>query len=300
MLALGAALCWSGLDITRKKLVVHVTTWTAVAGLTLFQLPVLLGLLGLGEFVHLDSAFGDVIFAGFPRDLSTTYWLYAAATIGLNIVANYLFFKAVATSPLSLTIPYLSFTPVFSGLTGMIFLGELPDIAGWIGISIVTLGAFFLNPGERGTGIFAPLKALWKERGSVMMIAVALIWSLSPIADKWGTDASGPVWHTTVIAAGMAGLILAVQSVSPEAKPWAQFKSQWKLFAICAGFNLCAMILQLASYAYLGVAYVETIKRAIGVVAAVAAGFVLFQERDLGQKLFAAVLMIVGIVLIML
>lgn len=296
------ALLWSGLDISRKKLISNVTTWAAVAGLTAFQVPVLALILGAGEFAAVEGAVADVILAGVPDDLTWTYWAWALGTIVLNLLANYLFFRSVDLSPLSLTIPYLSFTPAFSAFTGMIFLAELPDLWGWFGIVVVTLGAFFLNPGNADEGPLAPIRALGSELGSLYMVGVALLWSLSPVIDKLATTASNPVWHTAVIALGMSSSIIAYRLATdgPEESVFAEFAAEWKLFMLCAVLNMGAMILQLAAYTYIEVAYVETIKRAIGVIGAMVAGYWLFGEREIARRVAAGVVMIAGVALILL
>ncbi len=296
------AIFWTGLDVSRKKLIQNVTTWAAVAGLTVFQLPVILALLGAGEFLALEGAVADVFFAGIPTDLASSYWLYALGTIVLNILANYFFFRSVHLSPLSLTIPYLSFTPVFSAFTGLIFLSEMPDTWGWVGIVVVTVGAFFLNPGNPEEGILAPLRAVKSELGSLYMVGVAMLWSLSPVIDKLATNASNPVWHTGMIALGMSGSIVTyrIATDEPGESVFGEFADQWKLFALCAVLNLGAMILQLAAYTYIEVAYVETVKRAIGVIGAMLAGYFLFGERDIARRVAGGIVMIAGVALILL
>ncbi|KAL6765903.1 hypothetical protein V8C86DRAFT_1781989 [Haematococcus lacustris] len=56
-----------------------------------------------------------------------------------------LYQKALATSPLSLCVPYLSFTPSFLVLTAFVFVGEVPSTAGLAGVVVVTLGGFLLS-----------------------------------------------------------------------------------------------------------------------------------------------------------
>ena len=57
----------------------------------------------------------------------------------------WLYMRAIRESPLSLTLPYLAFTPVFNILTGYIFLGEQVSSAGMAGIVLVVCGAWLLN-----------------------------------------------------------------------------------------------------------------------------------------------------------
>ena len=51
-------------------------------------------------------------------------------------------------SPLSLTVPYLAFTPVLLIFTSYILLGETLAAQGIAGVMVVTLGGYFLQSGN--------------------------------------------------------------------------------------------------------------------------------------------------------
>ena len=56
-----------------------------------------------------------------------------------------LFQRALSISPVSLTVPYLSFTPAVLLITSYFMLGEVPEAAGVLGVVIMTAGAYGLN-----------------------------------------------------------------------------------------------------------------------------------------------------------
>ena len=66
--------------------------------------------------------------------------------------ASILYVQAVNLSPLSLTIPYLGFTPVVVTVLAYPLLGEVPALqvrrSGLIGIALVVMGAIALNLAE--------------------------------------------------------------------------------------------------------------------------------------------------------
>lgn len=84
------------------------------------------------------------LIAPFPR-LPLAFWGYVAALLPFEILAMLLYTRAIQTSPLSHTLPYLAFTPVFTTLTGSLVLGERVSVAGFTGIVLVALGAYVLN-----------------------------------------------------------------------------------------------------------------------------------------------------------
>lgn len=303
-LLLGAisAICWTSLDITRKHVVGKMTASIALLGMMITQLPFVVPFMTaaeVGAAPEAQTPLTNILFAEFPT-LSASYVAFALASVTLNVAANYLFLRAMQISPLSLTTPYLSFTPVFSALFAFLFLGEGVTSWGIAGILVVCLGAFFLNPGNKEHGVLAPLKALWTERGSFYVLVVAIIWSITPVLDKRASDLTSPMWHTLVLAMGV-GLAFSVWLFArgKAQQVWQELKlTPW--FLVLAGFFLvAAMVLQLTSYAYIEIAYVETLKRALGVVGAMVAGYFLFGEKDIARRFLGAGVMVIGVALVM-
>jgi drug/metabolite transporter (DMT)-like permease len=299
LLALAASLFWSFLDITRKWLGSTMTATGAVAGLALFQLPFFGLLLLIGTFLPGKGMAGLLAPLTFPQ---ASFWWWWGAAVPLHVVSNLLFLRAVQLSPFSLTIPYLSFTPVFSALFGLWILSEAPSGWGWLGIGIVCLGAFFLNPGNRDDGIFAPLKALWTERGSFYMLLVAMMWSLTPILDKKAAVASSISLYLLLMNIGIALSFVAIRQWKTGSLRtlWKEWEANSRLLWLSGGIAMAAMVFQMASFTFLPVAYMETVKRGIGLLAAIAAGVWLFKEESSPQRFLSVVVMMAGIALLLL
>lgn len=297
-LAAGSAVAWSILDVARKKIGEDSRATSAMAWLSLLQLPVLAPLLLIGALLSPEHQ--SVLFPALPS-LSSAYGWRLGASIALNILANLLFLRAVQISPLSLTTPYLSFTPAFTAILAIFFYAEVPSTWGWCGIATVCLGAFFLNGGDGG-GPLAALKALWKERGSLYMLGVAVIWSVTSVLDKGASEQAGALWHTAALAialtiAFMGWRVVADGAIAPLTR---ELRSSPRWYVAGGLFGGAAMVLQFISYESLDIAYVETVKRAIGVLLAMAAGYWFFDERDIKRRLFAALLMVAGVAMILL
>jgi drug/metabolite transporter (DMT)-like permease len=299
--AILGALSWAVLDVLRKEIGADVSATAAVAALTLFQLPLLVGAMGLGEAVGQTAQPWSVIFTGFPTLTLPYLWPFLGSVV-LNVAANWLFLRAVQISPLSLTIPYLSFTPVFTAVSGLLILNEVPTTGGWVGIALVVAGAFFLNPGSSGRGALAPLKALWDERGSAYMLGVAGLWSVTPVFDKVAVGMTNVMGHAALVAAGLF-LAFYLIRLARDREPLAmlrEFGRAPRLLLFGALVNVLAMVFQLGAYHWMDVAYVETLKRAIGVVSSVMVGWWLYDESDIGRRLLGALVMAVGVVVVVL
>lgn len=78
-------------------------------------------------------------------DLPPAFWGYMALLVPMDLIAMWLYMQALRLSPLSHSIPYLAFTPVFNTLTARWLLGEQVTPVAMLGILAVTIGAYLLN-----------------------------------------------------------------------------------------------------------------------------------------------------------
>src|SRR5512137_1514617 len=77
--------------------------------------------------------------------LDRTFYLAFCAALPLDILATLLYYKALRFSPLSLSLPFLSFTPVFLMLFSRVIMNEPVSVLGGLGIACVALGGYGLN-----------------------------------------------------------------------------------------------------------------------------------------------------------
>lgn len=272
--ALGGAACWAGLDATRKALVRDVPPALAAMWLSVGQVP-----------------FFAVALA-FDAQLQPGYWPPGLSALGLQVVANLLFMKAIHISALSATIPFLSFTPVFAAFVAIPLLGELPSRWQWAGIALVVVGAVSLH--ARGD---APL---WRrlDAGSAMMVGVSACWALSTTLDKLALEHASKPAHALVQTGGVAVALLAwlLLRRAPLSVP----RRAWPALGGSVAFAAGALELQLWAIQLLFVGIVETIKRAVGMTSSVVVGRIAFEETIHPSKLVAVALMIAGTVAVVL
>jgi drug/metabolite transporter (DMT)-like permease len=155
--------------------------------------------------------------------LSPVFWGWIAIALPLELLAMWLYMQAIRSSPLSLTLPYLAFTPAFNTLTGYVVLGETITWSGFSGILLIVFGAWLLNvnPAQNGSGlnILAPFRTITQERGSRLMLIVAAIYSLTSVTSKGALLHVTPAFNTltgyvvlgeTITWAGFSGILLIV------------------------------------------------------------------------------------------
>jgi uncharacterized membrane protein len=229
--------------------------------------------------------------------------------VGINLVATVLFYRALATTDLSLCIPMLAFTPVFLILTSFLILGELPSPAGVLGILLVTAGAYLLNLEYRDgkpCNLKSPFESLLTHRGLQTMLLVAFLYSISVNYDKQVVTESDPIFGSAIVLLllGVAFLLLAIGTGSglygsgSEPVEFSRPSSRQVLIFPVFGFILAfeAITINLA-YTMAIVPYVISLKR-LSVFFSVLFGGLLLGERQLAGRMTGAVVMIAGAVVI--
>jgi len=127
--------------------------------------------------------------------IGSQFWTALLIGGSLNVVTTVLYMKALKYSDLSISVPMLTFTPLFLLVTSPLILGEFPSSLGLVGIFLIVSGSYLLNIKEYKEGYLAPFKALLRERGPKLMLLVAFIWSITSNYDKIGALNSSPlIW----------------------------------------------------------------------------------------------------------
>jgi drug/metabolite transporter (DMT)-like permease len=284
ILVTGVALAFSGLDVTRKLLAERVSPLPLMVWLSLGSLPIFL------VWAAKEGEWGA----------TSAYIVPGIASILLNIGANLAFLQAVRVSPLSLTIPYLSLTPVFATLLSIPLLGERPSALQLVGIVLVVAGAFWL---QAPSGDRASLRAVWRalaeERGSLLMILTALFWSLASPLDKLAIGASNPLFHGVVLLSGIGVSGLVIMGVRSSLGEMRIQRPAYRLVVLSIVLTAVGLILNLFALQIVWVGFIETLKRALGATLALVWGRFLFNESITANKVVAVALMGVGVGLLL-
>jgi drug/metabolite transporter (DMT)-like permease len=280
VLALLASACWATLDALRKRLAEPLGPLVLVWWLSLGQV------LFFGGWYALD---GLVLPA-------PAYWVPGVAVMLANLAASLLFVAAVRVSPLSLTIPMLSFTPVLTTIFGALVLGEW---LGWrqsLGVAAVVVGALVLQAGAVPGGPVAWVRSLLGEKGALWMLGVAGLWSLTGVLDKVALDHVSVPGHGTWQTAGIGLCLTGVLGVRGRLGELARARGHagWVLGAVAASCG--AIALQYLAFLAWIVSLVEAVKRAVGLTASVINGRVFFGEPLGLGKAVGIALMAAGVV----
>ena len=222
------------------------------------------------------------------------FWL----TLDVVLVAcnTLIYFRALQLTPISLCMPYISFTPVFLLYTNRVMNNETITLSATVGVLLIFVGSFVMHRQLFAQGWLEPIKAIWRERGCFLMLVAGFVNALTNPIDKKLVSMTDPFTQACAFGLGMA-LFFSLLSAARGAdlKKVMRAVPQWVVLA--GVLEAVALIFQLASHNYIQVVITISIKRA-GIILTVLLGWLVFKEKDIGDKLIAASVMLVGVLII--
>ena len=303
-IGLTLAACMSGAnvltDVARKKALVQrsvipATMWCRLVSAAVFAIA-LAWRIAAGHAVAIRDS-GDLFgIAGWHLSPLATFFIYLFVDVFLVSICNLLYFLALQVSPMSVCVPFLAFTPIFLIPTGYFLLGELPTRIKLLGVVLVVVGSVVMHRRLFSLGWAAPFRAIFKERGSRYMLAVAFLFSLSNPIEKKLVLMSGVYTQAFSYGLGLGIFFLALSLLRRENIPAAIRNNV--LWITAAGLlDAISLLLQFACYDYIDVVITVSIKRA-GIVLAVFSGWLFFRERGITDKVIAASVMFAGVLIL--
>lgn len=231
-----------------------------------------------------------LFFVPFPG-LDAIFWLTTACLVPLEVASLVLYIRAIRLSPLSLTVPFLALSPVFIIFIAFVFLGEVPDTGGVIGIVLITAGAYTLNASASKKGLLGPVRAIFKEPGSVLMLAVALIYSVTSTLGKVAVQHSSPVFfgffYPLTLTIVLTVFLAAKGRLGGVLEKPATFVPIGLCTAVMIGSHFIAISMT-------QVAYMIAVKR-LSLVFSVVYGWAMFKEEKIRERLLGSAMMLAGV-----
>jgi len=222
----------------------------------------------------------------------------ASATIAINVIAILLLVEAINRSELSYALPLLGLTPVFTIVTGWLLRGEIINLSGVLGILLVFFGTFGIDARSFNDWITLGGRRIFRDKGVLLVILVAFLYSISSVYDKSATLLSDPVtfvWYSAVIRASILMLIYSVgKRSSRTAVAGSNASGKYFLLFTLLGISFTAEALfQMFALQTGLVAYIIAIKR-ISILLTSLAGMTVYKEAFSRARLFGTVLVVAG------
>ena len=278
LICIVSAFFWAAFDLTRKLTLEKISSINLLLIFTITQLIIFLIWLFLEDFsINL-----------------TPYLLPGITLIIIGLFSALLFLKAIKQSDLSLTIPLLSLSPMFSSLFSFFFLNEQLSNIQYLGIFLIILGTLILYSKELTIyEIIKSFKIILKNSSAKLMVLVSIIWSLTPVLDKICLKNSSINIHGFVQSLGMITLLIFLfkkDKVQTE-----NTKKNWRIILLTVFIGSTATILQFYAILTNFVPIMESIKRSIGQLSSVFLGKIFFNEEVNKPKVVGVIVLSIGV-----
>ncbi len=287
-------------DVARKHALrdrdlIPATFWIRTAVTSVFAI-VLLWRIAWGA--HIVIRDGGPLF-GYPAwHLAPvpTFFIYLVLDVTLITAVMWLYFRALQISPMSMCVPFLSFTPVFLIPTGFFILGQVPSPLKAIGVLLIVIGSLVMHRKLYSEGWLAPVKAVIREKGSRYMLLVSLIFAITNPIDAKLVFMSDVFTEAFAYGIGLS-ISFWIMTRFKGGDFAAASRDNWKWISLAGLFDAVSLLFQLASYTYIAVVITVSIKRA-GIILAVFSGWLFFHERGITDKVIAASVMFCGVLVL--
>ncbi|HOS97620.1 MAG TPA: DMT family transporter [Deltaproteobacteria bacterium] len=280
VLSLAAAVSSATADALLKWRLGYLSPYEMGAVRVGYALPWLAPVLFFIPWPRVDHVFYAVIACGLPLEI-----------IGLTCAM-----KAIKVSPLSLTLPFLAFTPAFLILSGWAILGERLSLQGVLGIALIVAGSYTLHISKAKNGLSAPLRAIAREPGSRLMLLVSMIYAVTSALGKVGVLHSSPAFFGIVYFSCLSVLMLLLMPLVPGARVASLVSKPLSGLAVGAVFGVMVLS-HMTAISLVQAAYMIAVKRT-SLLFGVLYGAFLFREEDIGERLLGAAVMVCGVFVI--
>lgn len=243
------------------------------------------------------KASGGTLFSieGWDASPFTTWMVYLTIEVVLVACNTIIMFRAIQLTPLSVCMPYISFTPVFLIATDYWINDVIPQKQYWIGVGLIFIGSIVMHRELFSNGWLEPIKAIYRERGCLYMLIVGFVNSITNPIDAKLVKMTDAFAQACAFGCGMV-LFFGTLAMIRKAPVGKVIKGVPRWAMLAGALEAVALIFQLASHNYLPVAITISIKRA-GIILTVLLGWLVFKERGIGDKLIASVVMLAGAII---
>ncbi len=234
-----------------------------------------------------------VVTGSFPQ-VDAEFLKVVAVLIPFEVVGLLLYVHAIKLSPLSLTLPFLAFTPAFTTVIAFFLLDEIPSWGGLLGIGLITIGAYTLHIDKAKEGLLEPVKAVFRERGSLYMLLVAFIYGINSTLGKMAALTSSPLFYALFYP---LILTLVLTTILIKKKNLTSVVARPTRYLPIGFFTAIVMITHFSAVVLTNTAYMIAVKRT-SLLFGILYGRLVFGEEGLAKRLTGGMLMVAGVFLV--
>ncbi|MCB1735008.1 MAG: EamA family transporter [Gammaproteobacteria bacterium] len=222
---------------------------------------------------------------------------WVLVSLPVEVFAMHLYVRALHEGPLSLTLPYMAFTPVFVALTGWLLLEEHVSTEGFAGIALVVLGSWILNS-DRQRHPRNVVKAVFEQRGARLMLSVAMLYSITAVTTRGAVRHTDGVFFGAFYLSFVAFTILAwngLRGIAVWRVMWRGPRTLW----LVSGAMGAMVVLHFAALRLIEVASMIAVKRT-SLLWGVLIGVIWLGEEAGPRRIIAGAIMVAGAAIVVL
>jgi len=292
--ATAASITNVGFDVAAKRALtgrnfLQTTAWIRIS------VAVLLSVLLAGLWLHTPNRSSLALFRlGLFGTLRGGVLPVLLLSTGLVTASILLYYRSLQVGSVSVIAPLFGFTPVFMLGTGYLFFHHLPSARVIAGVLLILLGSLQAHWKRTMRTPAAAVVAFLREKGVGTMLTACLLLSVTNLLDKWlvtHTDALSYAWLYAVMCALFTSCLLLIPGTAgffPAANR--------RRILVASLLDTTVLLLYFASLQYIDAVVTVAIKRS-GMVLSVIAGSFFFGERNARQRLAAASVVLMGVLL---
>ena len=241
--------------------------------------------------------FIPVLIKGFA-ETDKIFWIALFFRTILDSISTVLYVKALKNSDITLAQPLLALTPVLIIPISYFLYGDIPSILSGIGVLVVTSG-IYLNNWTRKDSFLAPFRKIHKNKGSLIMLFVAIMYAITSSLHTLAIRHSDPFTYAAIgfLAIGMT-LSVVVFFFRRKEVVFA-FKTLPPIQLFKTGFfDGMAFISQMIGQGLTQASYLIAVKRTSIIFSALLAKK--FLGEDIKNRILPIIVIVTGVIIIVL
>ncbi len=252
----------------------------------------------------------DCSFFSKAVSLGPLFWWFLFVSALLDTIGNVLLVRSIGAGDLSVVGPLNSYKPVFATILGMLFFHDRPSVAGGIGILAIMIGSWCLiDVGQRGASDQNKPNqmAVWIRLGSIAMTSTASLFLKTAISlsNSWMAFQGWAVM-SAVFAWCLVRLLATPKHLSPHSSQVLYHVERGAIrrvrFADFLALGLWLILMQgltIWLFSKMSVGYALALFQ-LSTLIQVVLGAKLFGEQNIGTRFFAACVMTLGAIVVLL
>lgn len=236
---------------------------------------------------------------GIPN-LNVLFLVGIVGSVIFYTIAQITQFRAMKIADLSAIYPLVSLGPIFTLLIAFFPpLNEKPGLIVIVGTLVTLFGTYVLNVSNAKEGLLKPIKLLFENKASALMILSVFLGSVVIVFDKLAINNTSPKNTTYVLLAENILVIIGLLPIliSRNRNFAREIFDNKKLFMILGILNAFSTILGFSAVGGGSVGTVSTILK-VQLLFVLVFSFIFFKDKLKLETIIGSIIMILGVILI--